>query len=159
MAVWMLHPIELNKLSGIADFPNTWTDGKRALDNFRLGFIFQPCQPTEFPLAVQASAVDTRVVVQRSCFTIHGTDKRDFETMLGNTNLVLNGYFRKFTIPRSDAATVLDELIDIGISFTTVFPDFVGLAKELKLRFGPKPTRQRCLPDTIGPREPKVVPR
>src|SRR5205814_1218248 len=92
-------------------------------------------RPSSFPLAVQASAIDRRVAVQRSCFTIHGSDARDLETQFSGTEMVRSGFFWKFTIPRRRARPILDELDDLGISFSTVYPDLPGLARELKLRF------------------------
>ena len=97
------------------------------------------------PLAVLPSAVDARVTAQRSCFTIHGTEERDFEALLLDTNMVAAGYFRKYLISRERASSVLDELDEMGISFSTIYPDFQGLAKELKLRFGPKPELRHCV--------------
>src|SRR5262249_15805229 len=38
MAVWMLHPVELNKLSGLDNFPNTWTGNHYGSETFRLAF-------------------------------------------------------------------------------------------------------------------------
>ena len=91
MAVWMLHPIELNKLSGFDTFPNTWTGNHHGSETFRLAFHspdqYAALNPSTYPLAVQASAVDRRVAVQRSCFTIHGRARRDLETMLTDTPL------------------------------------------------------------------------
>lgn len=95
MGVWVLHPIELNKLTDSRwdDFLNTWTQG-RCLENFKIAFgtegrdkIGRPeggykvFQPTSFPLAVQPSTVAVRVAVQRSCFTVHGRDPRNFEAL------------------------------------------------------------------------------
>jgi hypothetical protein len=148
MAVWMLHPIELNRLSNQPFFPNTWVWG-RAHDNFRMAFhppkqrakmahdkqARPPFVPTDYPLAVQASAVDRRVTAQRSCFTIHGWDEDDFESMLASTVLIYRGFFRKYLIKRSRASAILRQLDDMGISFSTVYPDLSGLAKELKFRF------------------------
>jgi hypothetical protein len=144
IGLWMLHPIELNGLSGMRTFPNTWVKEKPGTENFRLPFsqgtTRSELKTTKYPLAVQATGVDRRVVVQRSCFTIHGTDERDFEAMLATTRLADSGHFRKFTIPRNLAPEILEQLIDMGISFSTVYPDLTGLAKELKCRFGPRPT-------------------
>jgi hypothetical protein len=161
MVVWMLHPGELNRLSGANGFPNTWTPMNVGAETFRLAFhapdelrivpIDDPdasrmvpdpaihILPSRYPLAVQASAVDRRVVVQRSCFTIHGADKRALEIILSETPLVAAGYLQKFTIPRQCAPGVFRDLVDMGISFSTTYPDFAGLAKELKWRFGPQP--------------------
>ncbi len=150
MGIWMLHPLALNRLSKVPGFPNTWTKKNIANENCRMAFhpkveraqMVEACalRPSRYPLAIQASAVDRRVVVQRSCFTVHGTDERDFETMLTDTDLVPGGYFRKFIVPRAVAPRLLEVLTDMGISFSTVYPDFKGLADELRHRFGPKPT-------------------
>jgi hypothetical protein len=141
MAVWMLQPIALNELSGIDAFPNTWTGTHYGHETFRLPF-HPPAQhaairPSTFPLAVQASAVDRRVAVQRSCFTIQGLDRTDLDKQLSFTDPKQRGMFMTFTIPRSKAPNILAELDGLGISFSTVYPDLPGLAQELKLRFGP----------------------
>jgi hypothetical protein len=169
MAVWMIHPIQLNRLSSFRDIPNTWVLGKTR-DNFRMAFHPMDereilsnlpvsdehgLQPTEFPLAVHASAVDTRVVVQRSCFTLYGRREEDLETQLGPTELVSGGYFRKYLIPRSSAAQILKELDSMGISFSTVYPDLGGLAKELIFRFGPEPTPKHCVANRLAVLQPK----
>jgi hypothetical protein len=39
---------------------------------------------------------------------------------------------------RSLAPKLLAEIDGMGISFSTVYPDLAGLARELRLRFGPK---------------------
>ena len=91
--------------------------------------------PTQFPLAVQASAVDLRVAVQRSCFTVHGWDETGFENQLSDTNLMQQGYFRKYVISRTRTERLLGEIEDLGISYSTAYPDLPGLAKELRRRF------------------------
>jgi len=148
MAVWMLQPIELNKPSGFNTFPNTWTGNHHGSETFRMAFHppeqYAALNPSTYPLAVQASAVDRRVAVQQSCFTIHSRDQRDLETILADTPLAGGGYFRKFILPRAEAPKLFQELDSVGISFSTVFPDLPGLAKQFKFRFGPKPTHKRC---------------
>jgi hypothetical protein len=144
MAVWMFHPLILNSVSGIGVFPNTWGNTFAGAENFKLAF-FGPDQhdaigASTFPLAVQTSAVALRVAVQRSCFTIHGKDRRDFETLLAETTTMTKGYFLKYVIPRSAAPSVRDDLDAMGISFSTVYPDLPGLGRELRERFGPKRT-------------------
>jgi len=142
MAVWMFHPLILNSVSGIGTFPNTWGNSFAGTENFKLAFFgsdqHDSIGASDFPLAVQTSAVALRVAVQRSCFTIHGKDKRDFETMLTETTAMTKEYFLKYVIPRSAAPSVRDDLDAMGISFSTVYPDLAGLARELRERFGPK---------------------
>ena len=158
LGIWLLHPIRLNALSGMQFFPNTWVQGE-ARDNFRMAF-HPPEQrrelyrlhakdrnrlaPTDLPLAVQASAVDPRVVVQRSCFTVHGKDEMDFEAIAIQHGLHRDGFFKKYTLPRTNAPILRDELQDMGISFTSIYPDLAGLAKELKDQYGPVPQHKMC---------------
>ncbi len=121
MALWMVHPVELNKLTNpnLNGFPNTWTEGNMARENCRLAFhtrdekpeMLRRCQlqPSRYPLAVIPSNVDSRTAVQRSCFMIYGTDERDIESMLLDTALVPK-CFRKYTVPRAKAQMVHREL-------------------------------------------------
>ncbi len=160
LAVWMIHPVELNKLTDPqADgFPNTWAEGNTANENVRMAFHSHSewkqmmkagrLRPSRYPLAVLPSTVDPRIAVQRSCFTLYGTDERDFEEMFKSSALVKQGHFVKYTIPRSKAPAALDELQAMGVSFSSIYPDFAGLASELRLRFGPPPrimTLRRCV--------------
>lgn len=155
MAVWMVHPVELNKLTNpnLNGFPNTWTEGNMARENCRLAFhtrdekpeMLRRCQlqPSRYPLAVIPSNVDSRTAVQRSCFMVYGTDERDIESMLLDTALVPR-FFRKYTVPRRKAQLVHRELEAMGVSFSNVYPDFGGLATELRTRFGPAPVHRVC---------------
>lgn len=158
LGIWLIHPIRLNALSRMEFFPNTWVKGE-ARDNFRMAF-HPPSErtelyrlhakdqnrlaPTDLPLAVQASAVDPRVVVQRSCFTIHGKNGIDFEAIALRSGLQKAGFFKKYKIPRTYAPTLRDELQELGISFTSIYPDLTGLARELKNQFGPTPSLKFC---------------
>jgi FRG domain len=158
IGIWMLHPIRLNALSGMEFFPNTWVEGE-ARDNFRMAFhppeerqelyrrhakTRQGLNPTNLPLAVQASAVDPRVVVQRSCFTVHGRDELNFEEIATGHGLHRHGFFKKYLLPRKYAPALRNELQDMGISFTSIYPDLAGLARELKDQYGPAPTHKFC---------------
>jgi FRG domain len=165
MGIWMIHPAELNKLTspGLNGFPNTWTSGNVAHENFRLAFhtpeqkaeMFarSRSRPSEYPLAVLPSNVDSRVSVQRSCFMVYGKDERNVEDMLRNTSLVSDGFFKKYTISRGKAPAMLAELEAMGVSFSSVYPDLGGLATELRIRFGPPSTH------IYAPVEPKTARR
>lgn len=154
MAVWVLHPIQLNLMTNPHwnDFPNTWKQG-RCLENFKIAFGtagrdkvplpeggFTVHEPTAFPLAVQPSTVATRVAVQRSCFTVHGTDPRDFEALFSSRPQA-RVFMKKYVLPRSGAQHYVRELEQMGVSDSTLFPDFEGLAREMKRRFLLPPKR------------------
>jgi hypothetical protein len=156
MAIWVLHPIMLNVLSNQRwnDFLNTWTQGP-CLENFKIAFGtagrdkipqpdggYQTFQPTQFPIAVQPSTVATRVAAQRSCFTVHGTDPRDFEALfLGKGGP--RQFLKKFVLRRSLAKELVKQLEQLGVSDSTLYPDFDGLAREMRRRFLLKPLSRR----------------
>ena len=93
--VWMINPIELNKISFLDEegFPNTWTEPGNT--NFKIPFgtsLESVCKkmffPTFFPFAVQPSYVHQRLAAQKSVFTIHGMIKNAFESLFMDKNLV-----------------------------------------------------------------------
>jgi hypothetical protein len=151
--IWAMHPHELNRLSGLDGFPNTWVrrdkkvKGKTlntnpGLEHFRLAF--HPRHEwnreinhsiVQLPIAVHSNYLDIRIHSQRSCFTIHGIENQDFESLFAGTRLVSEGFLLKFTIPGTRVEDLLTELMRMGISYSTVFPDLEHLGKELKKRF------------------------
>jgi hypothetical protein len=150
--VWVLNPYELNKLSEgeleekLNRFPNTWTPP--GVQNFKIPFGTHEKQPyirpktrtpltaTKYPLAFLPSLIHPRVALQKSCFTIHGTDKSDFEVIGESTKLIEHGYFLKYHIPKESVRSIIDGLFSRGITFTSLFPDLDNLAKDLKYQFG-----------------------
>ncbi len=80
-----------------------------------------------------------RMAGQQSCFTVHGSERRDFEALLKNTSLVRDGFFKKYLLARGRAPELLLELDELGISYATLYPDLHGLSTQLKLRFKGRP--------------------
>ena len=148
-AVWAIDPIELNKLSGISDFPNTWTPSS-VLQTIKIAWgttdeptylpsgekvLYKPC---EFPIAIYPSSIHPRISRQKSCFTLHGTDKRDFETIFSKHKITLESKFIKYVLPVNIIEEIWFELNQLGMTYSTIYPDLDGLAKELKVKFGIK---------------------
>ena len=130
--VWMLDPIELNRLSLPAgqirdnEFPLTWDYRERlniGTENFRCAWE-QKRWGLAFPVAVQPTNIHPRMSSQKSCFTIHGTREECL------TKLVPAEYLKKFEID-PNAIQMLKDLRVLGISHSSLFPDLDGLAKEL----------------------------
>ena len=132
--IWMLHPIELNRLSAPDNpcIPNTWVQGP-VLEDFKIAFG-TASSPTELPVAVHPSYIHPRVSSQKSTFTIHGRRRDDFETIGKSTGLVESGFFYKFQIPSISVRTIIQQLSNVGITPSSVWPDLDGLGKQLKLR-------------------------
>ena len=147
-SVFAIDPIELNKISiGEEDFPVTWVQNK-VLQTIKFAFNTQEEQVfinnqyikisySELPIAIYPSTVHSRIKAQKGCFTLHGSDKRDFETIFKDT-LIKRERLIKYIIPKDKIINFHNELNDAGISYSILFPDLDGLAKELKYQFGIK---------------------
>ncbi len=155
--VWILNPIVLNKISKIDGFPNTWSSyyvsierkGKKitsninpAVERFRLAFHPESewrdvinREIVKLPIAVQTTYLDLRMYSQRSCFTIHGVDKIDFEKLANDYSHDDTKYLFKYVISLKSADIILNELKALGINKATLFPDMEGIASELTDRF------------------------
>jgi hypothetical protein len=138
-AIWVLHPLELNNLPesiGEMTFPNTWSDhkGNVVRNNLKQPFGIES-KPTPLPIAIQATFGKTVMASQKSCFTIHGAIRSDFETLFDATPLVEFGWFRKYCVPAENKTRIAKELDDTGVTRSLIFPSLEGLALELKERF------------------------
>lgn len=148
--VWVLNPFELNRLcfnEAPRAFPNTWTPP--ADENFKIAFgtagkdwylnhetkEYFHHSPTQYPFAFLPSFIHPRVASQKSCFTIHGTDKSDFEVIGESTELIKQKYFLKYHILKKSVRPIIDDLFSRGVTFTSLFPDLDNLAKDLKYQF------------------------
>lgn len=79
------------------------------------------------PVTMQASHNSARIVAQRGVFAVFGTEASPMENQvaaLGGTGLV------KIEIPRDAVQAVRQELLEVGITESVVYPDLDGLAAE-----------------------------
>ncbi len=138
-AIWMIHPLELNALEesiGTHKFPNSWANFNGNLVRHNIDRAFWTAGPaTKLPIAIQTTYSKPIMSNQRSCFTIHGTLEHDFESLFVGTTLERQGYFVKYEIPAEARSRIEQELELLGITYSAIFPNLGGLAKELKHRF------------------------
>ncbi len=133
--VWMLNPIEINRLSvslghesSGSEFPLTWhnpPDGTINIGSVNIRGAWENDAPgVRLPVAVQPTNIHPRMSVQRSCFTVQGKDK---------TSLALHvpKHVRRYAIDQASRHEMRNDLQMLGISHSTVFPDLNGLTKEL----------------------------
>lgn len=134
-AVWILEPWKLNEFganlneviapgaeSGMskADFENyePWLpDRYSEPDSLKKGL----------PVAIYPTHFSRRISSQRSCFTIHGSDRDGFDHLPSE----FNPYLRKAVIPGSSALKIEKNLSVAGIDELTIFPDLDGLGRWL----------------------------
>lgn len=128
-AVWLLDPIELNKLSNVVNLPAS--DMEPVVQSYKIAFNANPNNPPKFPIAVFPTNVHKRMAVQRGCFTIHGSDKRSFVTQFEQHSFSDDGRLVKLRVPAMARQVLRKELAILGIKHATLFPDLDGLAREL----------------------------
>lgn len=149
--VWMLDPIALNRrslsapattadkapdyVSGESDeFPLTWIyypgdSGMINIGSYNIAGAWEKdTKGVSLPVAIQPTNIHPRMTVQRSCFTVHGKDKRSALEQVPEL-------LRRYDIEPRDCAGMRTELRALGISHASVFPDLDHLAQELRERF------------------------
>jgi hypothetical protein len=134
-AVWVLDPAWLNEqmlgeneespLTGIA-LPE-WKDTDPWFPA-----AFEDARHPKRPLALDPPHVARRVSVQRGHFTVHGTDRRGLDRLVGKKDSRLV----KIIVGKAGVADILDDLETLGIAETTIFPDLEGLSRELMRTWG-----------------------
>ena len=128
-AVWMLDPFYLNKrVAGIADYIFNITE-KRA--ERYLGPTFSGRKLPARPVAIQPPFHSYRITSQKGMFTIHGTVRHGLEEYR-----LFKDHLVKIVLPKSSVARIKGELMTMGITETTVFPELDALGRELLYYLG-----------------------
>jgi FRG domain-containing protein len=134
-AVWVLDPSWLNTQT-LDDEDDTYLSGimlpewKETDPWFPMPF--EETLHAKQPLALDPPHVARRVAVQRSHFTVHGTDRNGLDRLASRAHSRLI----KIVILASGVAEILDDLEIMGVVETTVFPDLEGLCRELMRTWG-----------------------
>ncbi len=137
--LWMLNPIELNRLSIAGGevsgaFPLTWVVPPPA-EPINIGSINIKGAweldkvGVDLPVAILPTNIHPRMSAQRSCFTVHGKRKDSVK------DLISGAYLKRYEVDPGKNMEFKRELRLLGISDSTVFPDLDGLANELAEQF------------------------
>ena len=134
-AVWVLDPSWLND-KAFEEEENSYVSGVmlpewKETDPW-FPKPFEELLHPERPLALDPPHVARRVSVQRSHFTIHGTDRNGLDRLAREKGAKLV----KITIAQDGIANILNDLETAGIVETTIFPDLEGLSRELFRSWG-----------------------
>jgi hypothetical protein len=86
------------------------------------------------PIAVFPPHIDVRIVAQKSVFTIHGQERNGFRRLAEEYQ---DAQLAKILItPNYDR--IREDLVTLGITETTLFPDLEGLSREIQAEYGMK---------------------
>jgi len=103
-----------------------------------LGEMFpeKSAQLPDFPIALQPPHIDRRIAAQLSSFTIHGRDPLGLEHFAASSQ---RPRLAKITLPRASVKRMREQLLDAGITESTVYPDLYGLGLELIRLYAMRP--------------------
>jgi len=132
-SVWILDPFHLNKISSKNEtiyFTDTLTREKE--DSIVDDYLNDDVEMPDYPIAINPPYVNKRMSAQKSCFTVHGENKFGFENLYRNNK---NFHLVQLKISGKAAQKIKKELVNGGISESTLFPDLEGLAREIRFDF------------------------
>lgn len=83
-----------------------------------------------FPIAFwPVSSGNIRIAAQKGCFTVHGTDPKSIESLFEDSKI--RKYLIKIKIQKESVAFLRKQLQILGVTPMSVYPDLLGLSKEL----------------------------
>jgi hypothetical protein len=142
-SVFVLDPLTLNMNYNVNGFPNTWARKSGVLQTIKFAFGTEnelvegeKIQFLEDPVAIHPVCVDQRIKVQKSCFTLHGNDKRDIAAIFEGKKLINENRLFRISILKENIRKIFNELDLLGITESVVYPSLDGLSNEIKYRYG-----------------------
>ncbi len=129
-ALWVLKPSELNKSARINDaaeefFIPSFEDEE--LSKYTIEAISTGPQRTQLlPIATIATRNNARIQAQLGAFTIHHLDRTPIES-IGNKEHSI-----KYRVPRSSITNLRKELLLLGYSKFTIFPELSSIGDNIR---------------------------
>jgi hypothetical protein len=138
--VWMMNPNALNWIGcGSSFMPGTGideivNDGTKDVYGFGQGSIvaaFTGKEVQEAPMAILGRFSHIRMRVQDSRFLVWGKDKRSLIEQLSGTDLLKMKYLHAIYIDPESALNIYDQMVLLGYSKSTLFPDLEHFVSDL----------------------------
>lgn len=124
--VWIINPIELNKMSVSLDKVIDVKVEKEIQKKY-----FEGGSNSLEPIAISSTYSNQRILRQKGCFTLHKNKKDLMSTYRRNSSNALV----KIIIARNKANLINEQLKLAGISESSIFPDLEGLSRELNMKY------------------------
>jgi hypothetical protein len=123
-AVWVLDPWALNsKVARKGE--HIFHPGERRIQNYLTEPFSRVALPRS-PIALEAPLNSNRITAQKGAFTLHGNTRKALERYA-----ILKPRLLKIEIARQKISLIREQLLVVGITETTVFPELTGLCREL----------------------------
>jgi hypothetical protein len=145
--VWMLNPSWLNYVNDVTIKNEETGEDKslvlytdyNAVEEFPADLIIKEHYLNEhkladLPVAAFPPYIDTRIVAQKSVFTIHGRIKNGFDVLFKKYPDAQICVLR-ITSDQGMIKNMIKELTRLGMTETTIFPDLEGLSREIQAEY------------------------
>lgn len=133
-AVWVVDPDEWNNqnLRNMGHSKGTVSAYDSIAEGYKTDTVYS--SPETPPLAIYGALNNPRISMQKGAFTVFGPTTRPLENY--SDNLDGNHILHRIEIPADRIKGIAKELVDTGITETSIYPDLEGLSKELKRKHG-----------------------
>lgn len=135
--VWIVDPFKLNEIAiekRVLLYSDQFIQDEE--DEILKKYIPSKNELPPFPVGILPTYFDNRISSQKSAFTIHGSIIDGFDQVFFKDKINFKCF--KLMIDPSKAERIKTQLVEIGISEFTLFPDLEGLAREIKDSYGMK---------------------
>ncbi len=141
-AVWVLDPVWLHglvnrraKLLPDPEDPEN-TRAKALLNRYLSSRLYAPARWPLLPIPLKPPHISPRIAAQQSCFTLHGGDPNGFQLACKRST---RPHLARIRILRGAISQILEDLDDIGIVESSLFPDLDGLGRDIRSDFANVP--------------------
>ncbi len=127
-ALWMLKPIELNRLANIRTLEKNFIPSfdDEYLENYSIKSVSSNKRVELSPVATIATRNNSRIQAQLGVFTIHHLDKKPLEDFCGKSEII------KYKIPKESKENLRKELDLLSINKFSLFPELSSIGEILK---------------------------
>lgn len=129
--IWIINPFNLNEISlGANNLIRTDISENNSDRNLASHYLdFEKQENDKYPIAISSTYSNERILRQKGCFTIHGTEQVPIENLFvkNKVNKIV-----QINIDRKSVNVIRKELQYAGISDSSIFPDLDGLSRELR---------------------------
>jgi len=131
--IWCLNPIKLNSEDRVRIIlkDNELIPDISVVKKVESVYKFKPDSSSDYPIAITGPLNNDRIVAQKGTFTLF-PDKVAFNL---EDRDEADQFLTKFIIPKNDVESIKKQLLILGISETSVYPELASLGHEIKREF------------------------
>jgi hypothetical protein len=131
--VWALNPIKLNSQDRVRIIlnENELIPDISVVKKLEAVYKFKPDSSADYPIAITGPLNNSRIVAQKGTFTLF-PDKKSFSLEESGQ---ADEFLTQFVIPFANVDAIKKQLIVLGVSETSIYPELSSLGQEIKREF------------------------